>query len=417
MQLLFIIIITLILSAFFSGMEIAFISANKLRIELDKKQNIFSSNILQIFSKNPSQYISTMLIGNNLALVIYGIVMAAVIEPTIRAYIHHDGFVLFTQTIMSTLVILVIAEFMPKTLFRINPNQTLRLFAIPVYFFYLIFYPIAKFTTSLSRVIIKLVLRANIVDDVNISFNKIDLDHVVSETQGEDEANREVDHDVKIFQNALDFSSIKIRECVVPRTELVAVSINETVEELKQKFIETGHSKILVYQDSIDNIIGFAASMQLFKKPDTVKEMVQVLPIVPESMQANKLLAIFIQDSKSMALVVDEFGGTSGIVTMEDILEEIVGDIQDEHDKVLLIEEQLSDKEFKLSGRLEIDNLNEKYNMNLPVAEDYETIAGLILANHGSIPKVNDMVIIQDLNFRILKATTTKIELVHLKIS
>ena len=417
MDLLLIILGTLVLSAFFSGMEIAFVSANKLRIELDKKQNIFPSKILNLFSNNPSQYISTMLIGNNIALVIYGIVMAQIIEPLIRLFSQHDSLVLLLQTIFSTLVILFVAEFLPKTLFRINPNQTLRIFAIPVYFFYLIFYPIAKFTIFISNGIIRVVLRVKISDDDNITFSKVDLNYMVSETKGDDTENSEIGHDVKIFQNALDFSNVKLRECIVPRTELVAVALSDTVDLLKQKFIETGYSKILVYEDSMDNIIGFAASIHLFKKPGSIKEMMQNLPIVPESMAANKLLGMFIQNRKSMALVVDEFGGTSGIVTMEDILEEIVGDIQDEHDKVLLIEEQISDNEYKFSGRLEIDNLNEKYSFNMPVSDDYETIAGLILANYESIPKVNDVIVIENFNFRILKATTTKIELVHVNIN
>ncbi len=417
MNLLIIILITLFLSAFFSGMEIAFVSANKLRIELDKKQQIFPANILKIFSDNPSQYITTMLIGNNLALVIYGLVMAQILDPFVKIFTQNYGAILFFQTLISTFIILFLAEFLPKTLFKINPNQTLRIFAIPVYLFYLIFYPVAKFTTGLSRIIIKLILRVNITDDENITFSKVDLDHMVNETQGEDDENRELDHDVRIFQNALDFSNVKIRECIVPRTEIVAISIDDTVELLKQKFIETGYSKILVYDDSMDNIIGFAASIHLFRKPNSIKEMTQNLPIVPESMPANKLLALFIQNRKSMALVVDEFGGTSGIVTMEDILEEIVGDIQDEHDKVLLIDEKISDTEYRFSGRIEIDDINEKYNLNLPVSDDYETIAGLILAHHGSIPKINDVVLIEGFSIRILKVTTTKIELVHVKIN
>ncbi len=419
MNLIIIILATLLLSAFFSGMEIAFISANKLRLELDNKQKIFPSNILKVFSKNPSQYISTMLIGNNLALVIYGLVMAKLIEPSIRVFIHTDGLVLFIQTIVSTLVILVLAEFIPKTLFRINPNQTLRIFAIPVFLFYIIFYPAAIFTTKVSRIIIRLFLRVKITENSDISFSKVDLNHLVNDTKisdGNDE-NRELDHDVKIFQNALDLSNIKLRECIVPRTEIEAVSINDTVEYLKQKFIETGYSKIMVYEDSIDNIIGFAASIVLFQKPDTIASMVQKLPIVPETMPANKLLALFIQNKKSMALVVDEFGGTSGIVTMEDILEEIVGDIQDEHDKISLTDKKISDNEFKFSGRLEIDDLNEKYNFNLPVSDDYETIAGLILSHCGSIPKVNDVITVDKFKFVILSATTTKIELIQLKIS
>ena len=416
MELLIIILATILFSAFFSGMEIAFVSANKLRMEIDKNQNIFPSNILRIFSKNPSQYISTMLIGNNLALVIYGIVMAILIEPSIKLFIINDGAVLLIQTIISTIIILFLAEFLPKTLFKINPNQTLRIFAIPVYFFYLIFYPIAKFTTAISRIIIKLFLRVSITDDDDNTFGKIDLDNFIIDAQIEDDKSHEMDHDVKIFKNALDLSNVKLRECIVPRTEIEAVELSDSVDLLKQKFIETGYSKIMVYEDSIDNIIGFAASIQLFKKPSSIKEMVQKLPIVPETMPANKLLALFIQNRKSMALVVDEFGGTSGVVTMEDILEEIVGDIQDEHDKIKLVDQKITDKEYMLSGRLEIDDLNEKYNLDLPVSGDYETIAGLILANFGSIPIVNDVIDVDVFSFKILKASTIKIELVQLKI-
>jgi len=417
MESIFIIFVTLLLSAFFSGMEIAFVSANKLRMELDKKQNIFPSNILNIFSNNPSQYISAMLIGNNLALVIYGLIMAKLIEPGLRIYFENDGVVLLTQTILSTFLILIFAEFLPKSLFRINPNQTLRIFAVPVWFFYFIFFPIARFATFLSRKIIKWIFRVNINESDTITFGKVDLGHLVSETQNEDDEKSDIDHDVKIFQNALDFSNVRLRECIVPRTEIVAVSFDDSVDLLKQKFIETGYSKILVYKDSIDNIIGYATSIQLFKMPASISSMVQNIPIVPESMPANKLFGLFIQNHKSMALVVDEFGGTSGIVTMEDILEEIVGDIQDEHDKIVLVNEKLSNSEYRFSGRIEIDDLNENYNLNLPTSDDYETIAGLLLAYYGSIPKVNDVVMVHDFKFRILKATTTKIELVHLKIS
>ncbi len=417
MNIIVVIIITILLSAFFSGMEIAFISANKLQMEIDKKQNMFASGILRIFSENPAQYITTMLIGNNLALVIYGAMMAQLIEPSVRTVFQSDGMVLLIQTIISTLIILFLAEFFPKALFNINPNKTLKLFTIPVFIFYVIFYPIAKFTTFISRFIIKVVLRVSVSEDKNMSFGKVDLDHFINETQPEDAETNDFDHDVKIFQNALDLSNIKIRECIVPRPEIQAISIDDSVEHLKQMFIETGHSKIVVYEDSIDNIIGFAASIQLFKKPQSIKEMLQALPIVPETMSANKLLAQFIQNNKSIALVVDEFGGTSGIVTMEDILEEIVGDIQDEHDKNDLEEQKISDTEYKLSGRLEIDYLNDKYNIDLPISQDYETIAGFILANYGSIPAVNDIVQIDRFEFKIIKATTTKIELVYLKIN
>lgn len=412
-----IIIITLVLSAFFSGMEIAYVSANKLRIELDKKQKVFPAGILQILSTNPSQYITTMLIGNNIALVIYSMVMASLLEPVFFKLIPNQFLVLIMQTIVSTFLILIVAEFLPKTVFRINPNQTLRIFALPVFLFYVVFYPISRFSTGLSRLIIRWVFRTHITENTNISFGKTDLDHLVNETHHEDYENHELKHDVKIFQNALDFSNVKLRECVVPRTEIQAIAIDDTVDHLKQLFIETGYSKILVYQDSIDNIIGFAHSIDLFEKPEAIKPMIRKIPIVPETMPASKLLALFIQNKKSMALVVDEFGGTSGIVTMEDILEEIVGDIQDEHDTVQLEDVQISDTEFKFSGRMEIDDVIEKYNIDLPVSDDYETIAGLILKFNGSIPKANDLVTIDNFTFKILKATNTKIELIHLKIN
>lgn len=417
MSLLLIIFISILLLAFFSGMEIAFVSANKLRIELDKKQNVFPSRILTIFFENPSQYFTTMLIGNSVVLVVFSMVLAKFLEPLLVLVTQSNGIILLLQIIFSTLLILLFGQFLPKTVFSINPNWTLRVFALPVYFFYLLFYPVAKFLIRLSKLLLRLVFRVKIQKEPDIAFGNIDLDHFVSETQLEKLEHHELKHDVKIFQNALDFSNIKLRECVVPRTEIEAVSIDDSVDILKQKFIETGYSKILVYQDSIDNIIGFAHSIDLFENPEHIKTMVRKIPIVPETMPANKLLGLFIQNRKSMALVVDEFGGTSGIVTMEDILEEIVGDIQDEHDTVDLEDTQLNETEFKFSGRLEIDDLNTKYHINLPSSDDYETIAGLILKHYGSIPKVNDLVTIDQFSFKILKATHTKIELIHLKIN
>lgn len=416
MSYLIIILITLLLSAFFSGMEIAFISANKLRLELDRKKEGITAKIINVFAKHPSQYISTMLIGNNIALVIYGIIIAKTLEPHIGLFIHNQWFILIVQTIISTLIILFIAEFLPKTIYSINPNSYLKIFAVPTYFFYLLFYPIAKFTIFLSNKFIKNILRVNI-NNQKLTFGKSDLGNLVSETQNEEDQNNEIDLDVKIFQNALDFSNVKLRECIVPRTELVAVSIDESVEILRQKFIETGHSRILVYKESIDNIIGYAHSIKLFENPKSVKAMIRKIPIVPETMPANKLLAIFTKQRKSMALVVDEFGGTSGITTMEDILEEIIGDIQDEHDRVKLIDKKISETEYLLSGRQEIDDINEKYDLKLPESEQYETIAGLILNQYGSIPKINDEVSMDGFLFKVMKASTTKIELVHLKVT
>lgn len=411
-----IVLLTLLFSAFFSGMEIAFVSANKLRLELDKKKEGSTAKIINIFSKNPSQYISTMLIGNNIALVIYGIVMAKILEPYIGLVINNQWFILTIQTLLSTLIILFTAEFLPKTIYRVNPNTYLKAFALPTYFFYILFYPLAKFTIFLSNRFIKNVLRVKVIETEKTTFGKLDLGNLVSETQNTEELNDEIDLDVKIFQNALDFSTVKLRECIVPRTEIVAVSIDEKVETLRNKFIETGHSKILVYQDSIDNIIGYAHSIKLFENPQSVRAMIRKIPIVPETMSANKLLSLFTKQHKSMALVVDEFGGTSGIATMEDILEEIIGDIQDEHDKVKLVDKKMSEDEYLFSGRQEIDDMNEKYDLNLPESEDYETIAGLILDQYGSIPQIGDEVLLDSFLFKVVRATTTKIELVQLTI-
>lgn len=416
MESLIIILLSILFSSFFSGMEIAFVSANKLRIELDKKQGANTSRIINAFVNNQSQYLATMLIGNNIALVVYGLTMAVVLEPFISLYTNSQSAILVIQTIISTLIILFSAEFLPKTLFRINANKNLRVFAYPTFFFYLIFYPIARFTIFLSNKFIKQIMRVNLPSEGNLSFGKSDLNNLVNEVTDEDDAKTELNHDVKIFQNALDFSKVKLRECVVPRTELVAISIHDNVETLRQKFIETGHSKILVYENSIDNITGYAHSIKLFEKPSSIKSMIRKIPIVPETMPANKLLELFTQNRKNMALVVDEFGGTAGVVTMEDILEEIIGDIQDEHDKIKLHEQKISESVFEFSGRYEIDDINEKYNLNLPVSDEYETIAGLILAQHGSIPKINDIVEFENVTIKVLKATTTKIEMIELKI-
>lgn len=417
MNSLTIIVLSTLFSAFFSGMEIAFVSANKLRLELDKKQSVSTSKIINIFANNPSQYLATMLIGNNIALVVFGLIMAIVLEPYIAQYTSNDSLILFTQTVISTIIILFSAEFLPKTLFKINANHNLKIFAFPTYFFYLLFYPVARFSIFLSKKFIKNIMRVNLPADGKLAFGKSDLNNLVNEITDEDETNGELDHDVKIFQNALDFSNIKLRECVVPRTELIAVPISEDVEKLRQLFIETGHSKILIYENSIDNIIGYAHSITLFENPPSLKSMLRKIPIVPETMPANKLLQLFTKKRKNMALVVDEFGGTSGIVTMEDILEEIIGDIQDEHDKVTLVDKQINDTVYQFSGRFEIDDINEKYNLNLPASDEYETIAGLILAQFGSIPKVNDIVEFPNFSIKVLEATTTKVELIELKIS
>ncbi len=397
-------------------MEIAFISANKLRIELDKKQGSFASRIVDIFMHNRGQYIATMLVGNNIALVIYGILMAELLEmPLIELFGHSEMMVLLAQTMISTLIILVTAEFLPKTLFRINPNKILNLFSFPVLIVYYLLFPISKFTMWISSFLLKTILGVDIKEEPEKNvFGKIDLDHMIDASQPETELKEEIEHDIKLFQNALDFSKIKLRECVVPRTELVALEINSPISKLKQKFIETGLSKILIYEESIDNIIGYVQSSDLFHNPKDIRSMLKSLIIVPETMPAQKLLNKFMKQQKNIALIVDEFGGTAGIVTTEDIIEEIFGEIEDEHDSGELQETKINDNEYIFAGRLEIDYLNEKYNLEIPESEDYETIAGFILHFHEEIPNENDLIEIAPFKFHILKVESPRIELVKL---
>ncbi len=419
MDLLLVIFITILFSAFFSGMEIAFISANKLRLELDKKQNIVFSNLISLYTQNPGQFIATMLIGNNLALVIYGIAFANLLEPFLIIYLHSNLLVLLTQTIISTLIILATAEYLPKMLFRINPNGLLKFFTVPIAFFYFLFYPVTKITLWISKVILKIFLNEP-MRNVNekVVFSRIDLDHFVKEQENNISAlsSQEVDSEVKLFRNALDFSKVKLREIMVPRTEIIALDIESSVDELLQKFIETGYSRILFYSENIDKIIGYIHHSVIFTNPDSVKSNLRKVLIVPETMSASKLLGKFIQQRLSIAIVVDEFGGTSGMISSEDILEEIFGEIEDEHDTIDLIKKQVAPDEFVFSGRLELDELNENFNLDFPENENFETLNGFILFNHESIPKINTVITIDHYRFKILKATHTKIELVHLKI-
>lgn len=413
------ILFTIVFSAFFSGMEIAFISANKMRLELDKKQESLNSKILSIFTGNPGQYIATMLVGNNIALVVYGVAFAKLLEPIFTAYIETAGAVLFLQTISSTLLILLTAEFLPKALFRINPNSFLRFFAVPLFLFYLVFYPVTKITIWLSKLLLNGLFRAGIAKyEEQIVFSRIDLDHFVNEPDLSAKiANpKDLDNEVKLFRNALDFSKVKLREIMIPRTEIVAMDLNSTVEELQQKFIETGYSRILFYKDNIDNIIGYIHHSVIFTQPQSIGEHVRKVLIVPETMPASKLLSKFIAQKRSIAIVVDEFGGTSGMVTNEDILEEIFGEIEDEHDTTDLIDRKTGEHEYILSARIELDYLNEKYNLNFPVGEHYETLAGFILFHHESIPKINTVITIGNYRFKVLKASNTRIELVNLHL-
>ncbi len=415
MNSLAIILVSVILSAFFSGMEIAFVSSNKLRIDLDKKQGVFGSGIVSFFTGRPGEYIATMLVGNNISLVVYGSIMALLLEPLIRPFSDSEILILTVQTIVSTLIILFVAEFIPKALFRISPNTALKLFSIPVGAFYILLYPVTRLIMLISELILVRIL--GVPEDIysypNV-FGKVDLDHLVSESNPENGVMQDKDHEIKIFQKALDFSNVRLRDCMVPRTEIVALEENSSIEDLRLKFIETGLSRILIYKESTDNIIGFISSKELFKNPPDLVSMINPISHVPESMPANKLLQSFIRNHRNISVVVDEFGGTSGVVTMEDILEEIVGEIEDEHDVSGLTEKRLSENEYLFSARHEIDYLNEKYKLNIPKTDDYETLAGLILTHCERIPKLNDRITIDDISYRILDVSQTRIELVQL---
>ena len=412
------ILITIILSAFFSGMEIAFVSANKLRLELDKQSDPFSSKLLKFLTHNGGQYIATMLVGNNIALVVYGIAFAAVLEPLLLNSIQSESVVLLLQTIISTFVILLFAEFLPKTLFRIFPNTLLNVFALPLAFFYVVFFPVTRFSMGITNFLLRNVFNTEPGnEDKNKVFRRIDLDEFIKENDRTNTEHKElVETEIKLFKNALDFSKIKLREVMIPRTEIEMMETGASINDLRQKFVETGYSRILIFSESIDNIIGYVHSSILFKNPQTIDPFVKNVLIVPETMPANKLLSTFIQEHRSIAIVVDEFGGTAGMVTSEDILEEIFGEIEDEHDVKGIIEKKISDSEFIFSARAEIDMLNEKYFLELPENEDFETLAGFILYNYESIPKVNSVIKIEKFQFKILKATNTKIELVKLKL-
>ncbi len=412
---LLIIGLTLLFSAFFSGMEIAFISSNKLQIELESKKGNFSSKLLSKLLKNPANFIATMLVGNNIALVIYGIFMAALLEPWLANYFESDLWILTLQTILSTLLILVTAEFLPKTVFRISANQMLRIFALPARFFYAVFYPIMWIIMKISNGILTKVMKLNIDEEEQV-FGRIDLDHFIREHKETIEEQDEVETEIQIFQNALDFSNIKARECMVPRTEVIAVDVEDSIQNLRDKFIESGLAKILVYKESTDNMIGYVHSFELFKRPENIRSILIPVPLLPESMPANEVLDLLIKERKSIAVVLDEFGGTSGIITVEDVMEEIFGEIEDEHDTMELIEKEISDGEFEFSARHEIDYLNEKYKLKLPESDSYETLGGMVVSFNGNIPEKGEHITIEGFSFTVLDASNTRIERLKLTL-
>jgi CBS domain containing-hemolysin-like protein len=408
-----IIVISLILSAFFSGMEIAFVASNKLHIELMKKRGELNARLLSPLLKSPSRFIATMLVGNNIALVVYGTEMAQVLEPFIRSVSSMDSIILLLQTLISTALVLVTAEFIPKIIFGLNANKFMSLFVIPALLFYYGLYFIVSLVISLSNFILKHFLGISQPDTKPV-FGRIDLQKYIEEQTAGLMVEDEQDPEIQIFQNALDFSKVKARECMIPRNEIVAVEIHEPIENLKEKFIETGFSKIVVYRDNIDQVIGFTHSYELFKQPKEIKSILLPIALIPETITANEVLNLFIKERKSVALVVDEYGGTSGLLTVEDVVEEIFGEIEDEHDSIVLEETKINENTFVFSGRFEIDFLNQKYQLNLPESEDYETLNGLILFKHQSIPLVDENIAIEGFNFLILEVNKTRIDKVQL---
>ena len=413
-------LVSMLFSAFFSGMEIAFVSSNRLLAEMDREKDGLSQKAISYFYQHPSNFVSTMLVGNNIALVIYGILFARIFDATLFAPLS-DGMRVTADTLLSTLVVLFTGEFLPKTIFKNNPNTLLTVFAVPAWICYVILWPISRFATLLSKGLLRLVgIKMNKAGEER-EFTKVDLDYLVQTSIDNANNEDEIGEEVKIFQNALDFSETKIRDCMVPRTEIDAVEDTATIEELKQVFIESGHSKIVVYHEDIDHIIGYIHSSDMFKldfNNSTLKcsELVREIGFVPETMLASKLMKQLMQQKRSLAVVVDEFGGTSGLVSLEDIMEEITGEIEDEHDNTNHVAKQLSDNEYILSARLEIEKVNEMFDLDLPESDEYMTVGGLILHEYQSFPKLNEIVKIGRYEFKIVKNTATKIELVRLNV-
>ena len=409
------ILATMVLSAFFSGMEIAFVSSNRMLAEMEKDKFVLSRLPLKIFYKYPNNLVSTMLVGNNIVLVVYGILIAKLFDSTIFSGLEPSVTVPL-DTVLSTTIVLFTGEFLPKSIFKSNANRLLTAFAFPAFIFYILLWPISKLSTTLSHVLMRIAgvkVERGSVDEI---FSKIDLDHLVQSSIEKAKDESQIDDDVKIFQNALEFPDTKVRDCMVPRTEICAVEYDSSVADLKNAFIESGKSKIIVYREDIDHIIGYIHSSEMFRDADNWHNGIQNMPFVPETMPANKLMQTFMQKKKTLGVVIDEFGGTSGIVSLEDIVEEIFGDIEDEHDNSNYVAKQISENEFILSARLEIDKVNEKFNIKLPESEEYMTLGGLILNYYQSFPKLNEVVTIGDFEFKIVKNTMTKIELVRLKV-
>ena len=407
--------IILFFSAFFSAAEIAFISSNKLLFELENKPSSITFKILNRFYKNPNQYISCMLLGNNIVLVIYGLLMARALMPLMSPHIPSDILVLLIQLFIATIFIIIAGEFIPKAAARVNPNFFLYLFAIPLYIVYIILYPVSKFSSWIATLILR-IFGVKISIENHKSFGRADLDYYIQKTIEDTPENAELDNEVRFLQNVMEFSQVKVRDCMVPRTEIVAVGKETSLKELTSKFVETGFSKIVVYEEDIDNIIGYIHSLELFVQPENWTKSIVSLIVVPENMAADKLMKKMLAEKKSMVVVVDEFGGTSGIVTLEDLVEEIFGEIEDEHDTQLYTAKKISENTYVLSGRMEIDRVNEMFDLDIPESDEYLTVAGYILNHYQNFPKLNETVVIGQLEFKILRVTQTKIELVKIKV-
>ena len=405
----------MVFSAFFSGMEIAFVSSNRMLAEMDKEKNGLAQRAIAIFYHHPNDFVSTMLVGNNIALVIYGILFAAIFDELLFSGLS-DGARVTADTLLSTLVVLFTGEFLPKTIFKSSPNALLTFFAVPAFICYVVLYPISRFATLLSRGLLWLAGIKMQKEQDDHEFTRVDLDYLVQSSIDNAKSDEEIEEEVKIFQNALDFTETRVRDCMVPRTEIDAVEDTCNIEQLKQMFIESGHSKVVVYHEDIDHVVGYIHSSEMFRHPKDWRESIRQLPFVPETMQASRLMKIFMQQHKSIAIVVDEFGGTSGLISLEDIVEEIFGDIEDEHDSNNYVAKQVGSGEYMLSARLEIEKVNEMFDLELPESDEYMTIGGLILHEYQSFPKLNEVVTIGRYDFKIVKNTATKIELVRLKV-
>lgn len=408
-------VITMIFSAFFSGMEIAFVSSNRLLAEVSNQHNSLSQRVIAYFYHHSSNFVSTMLVGNNIALVIYGILFADIFDQTLFEPLD-DASRVTADTLLSTFIVLFTGEFLPKTIFKSNPNTMLSIFALPAWLCYVVLWPISRFATMLSKGLLRLCGVKMAKESAGKEFSKVDLDYLVQSSIDNAPDQGEIEEEVRIFQNALDFSDTKVRDCMVPRTEIDAVEDTATIDELKQHFIESGHSKIVVYHEDIDHIIGYIHSSEMFRNPSDWTKCLRQMTFVPETMAASKMMHTLLRQRKSLGVVVDEFGGTSGLIALEDIVEEIFGDIEDEHDSTNYVAKRLDDGDYILSARLEIEKVNEMFDLNLPESDEYMTVGGFILHAYQSFPKMNEEVKIGAFHFKILKNTATKIELVRLKV-